>query len=118
MRHASLERIFPLPLASAAMRFLLIALLASALLPTPLSAAQLNQADEEEALHVTGRWQNSFDFPLAIFWPTVKNFKAVHMALIPMSVPLSGGNNLRGKILVWGDHRAHAPWFSHSPLRQ
>ena len=88
------------------MRFLLFALLASAFLPASLSASQLNQADAEEALHLSGRWEDSFDFPLALFWPTTKNFKAVHMALIPMDVPMPGGNNLRGKILAWGDHRA------------
>lgn len=102
------------------MRFLLFALLACAFFPSPLAAAQFQQADEEEALHLTGRWEESFDFPLALFWPTAKNFKAVHMALIPMSVPLPGGNNLRGKILAWGDHRAfgnewRSPWMVIDP---
>ncbi|MFK5956874.1 MAG: galactose oxidase early set domain-containing protein [Planctomycetota bacterium] len=88
------------------LRFSTVALLAFAVVPDQASAAPAQRADEQAALHITGRWQDSWDFPLALFWPTAHNFKAVHMALIPMDVPMPGGTNLRGKILAWGDHRS------------
>lgn len=72
----------------------------------PSTALAQQQAQEEEAFASVGRWLDSFDFPLALFWSSPHNFKAVHMALIPMDVPMPGGGNLRGKILAWGDRRA------------
>ncbi|MGB0954226.1 MAG: galactose oxidase-like domain-containing protein [Planctomycetota bacterium] len=72
----------------------------------PTTAQAQQQIQKEEAFASVGRWLDSFDFPLAIFWSSPHNFKAVHMALIPMDVPMPGGGNLQGKILAWGDRRA------------